>query len=113
MLVLRTWAAGMLVLLVVFAAEAGTGYNRDPSFAIEGTHLILNLQTTISNRPACNTSNRFAADLQTDAGKSFLEMLNAAKQSRLVVRANGTNNCTITSNAEDLSSLKLYSVQWP
>lgn len=113
MAVLRSWTACALVLLAASSAEAGNSFNRDPSFTIEGTQLVLNLRAGISSKPACNTSNRFVADLQSDAGKSFLEILNAAKQSRLVVRADGTNTCTILSNAEDLNSLKLYGAPWP
>lgn len=107
MAIFRAWLAGTLVVLAISAAEAGSGISKNPSFTIEATRLVLNMRVTLSGKPACNTTSRFVADVRTEAGKAFLDTLNAAKQSGLSVRAEGANTCTISSDAEDLRSIKL------
>ena len=103
----RACLAGTLMVLAASVAEAGFGTSKNPSFTIEATRLVLDMGSTLSGTPACNTTSRFVADVRTKAGKSFLDTLNAAKQSGLSVRADGSNTCTISSDAEDLRSIKL------
>lgn len=107
MAILRAWLTCMLVALAISAAEAGSGTSKNPTFTVDATRLVVNMRVTLNGKPACNTTSRFVADVRTEAGRAFLDTLNAAKQSGLSVRAEGTNTCTISSDAEDLRSIKL------
>ncbi|MBL8667718.1 MAG: hypothetical protein JNM48_09680 [Rhodospirillales bacterium] len=106
----RMMLACILLVPAASAAQASYGSGKNPTFTIEATRLVLNMRVTLTGKPACNSSSRLVADIRTEAGKSFLDILNAAKQAGLSVRAEGTNTCTLLSNAEDLRSLKLSGV---
>ena len=60
---------------------------------------------TNSSRPACATSNDFAIDNNSAAGKAMIASILAAQAQGLIVNVSGTGNCDVWGDRESAASV--------
>ena len=72
---------------------------------LPGGQFFFGLSGSESGKPACNTTNRYVVDTNTQGGRSTMSVVLSAYLSGKTLTVLGFQTCTIWSDSEDMGSL--------
>lgn len=93
--------------LSLFSFNAYAGGASGKLVAVNATRAALwafNVGTN-SGRPACATSNEFAIDNNSAAGKAMIASILAAQAQGLIINVSGTGNCDVWGDRESAAGV--------
>lgn len=98
-------ATSVALSLFSFNANAGSAAGKVTGVTATRAALWAFSVGTNIGRPACATTNDFAIDNSTAAGKVMIASILAAQAAGLVVNVSGTGNCDVWGDRESAASV--------